>query len=223
MLASLRRAGLAHASGPGWPVLFAGVQPGVTLAQLDQRRGLCESAADRCDVAALALGSGHVKAAENLALEAQARSHEDGDLDCVARCFHLLADAAQIEGRWDSAADHTRFALRLHASLQDIGAQTRSLAALAFQYAIVGRADLAIEGATQFLEQARAGPISRFTVVAQYALAEARRLSGRRSDATQQMAGVRQRLDAAEDMPPGSPLRVWLEARLERHESENPA
>jgi hypothetical protein len=195
-------------------VLFAEAEGPATPAHIEHLRSLCESAADRCDVAALALWSNLVGPAVALVLEAQAQFHAASNLDGVARCFHLLADAAQIEGRWDAAADHTRFALKLHTDMQDMGAQNRTVATLSFQFAVVERADLAMQGATQFLEHDQPGPISRFTVVGLYALAEAHRLSGHSWRARRAAKHARTALNAAPDLPPGSPLRVWLGERL---------
>jgi len=213
MLASIRRA-LGRPRGAGWPALFARPQASAALERIEQLRPLCESASEQCDLAELALQSGHAGPAVTLLLDAQRAFRFDNDVAGIARCFHLLADAAQIDGRWDSAADHTRLALQIHVEMKDMPAQTRSVATLAFQFAVVERADLALTGATQALEHDQPGPVSRFTVVALYALAEAHRLSGHRWRARRQAKIARMSLDAAPDMAPGSPLRVWLEEQF---------
>lgn len=76
------------------PLLFAGGDLGITMEQIEQLRHKIESAQERRDIAALALGSGHTRAAVDLLLEAQVSFHRDSDPQGLTRCFHLLADAA---------------------------------------------------------------------------------------------------------------------------------
>ena len=199
---------------PAPPPLFVDGEANLTLEQVRQLRCRCESALQKCDIAALALGSGHTRAAVELILEAQAVFFRDCDAHGGARCFHLLADAAQLDGRWDSACDFTRHALTLEDDVQDVPGQIGSYAALALQFLELEQLDDAESAAKECL--ARAGPrdISRFTVIARYVLAEAHRRAGRSRDARREAQLTHNELQGTRDVPSGSSLRLWLEHRL---------
>lgn len=124
----------------------------------------------------------------------------------------MLADAAQIEGRWDSALDLKRLALEIEKDLEDVPAQIGSYAALAFQSMVVERFDQAAWAATQCLELAHPGDRTRFTTIARCSLAEARWRTDPGPDVRREVERAREELLVARDIP--SPIRVWLEQRL---------
>jgi hypothetical protein len=124
MLASLRAD--PDGSRPPPPILFGGREMPVTVEEVERLGRRSESPEERCDITALALGSGHTRAAIDLVLEAQASFHRDQDALGLARCFHLLADAAQLQGRGDTALDFTRHALGLEQDVQDVPGQIGS-------------------------------------------------------------------------------------------------
>ena len=186
----------------------------VSLERIEQLRHKIESAAEQCDIAAMALGSGHTRAAVDLVLDAQASFHQDSDTQGLARCFHLLADAAAIGGRWDNAADFTRHALKLEQDIEDVAGQISSYAALALQFIEVGQVNFAGQAATQCLARAGGGYSSRFTVIARYVLAEAHKREGRSRHARREAELARKELPTVGDLPSGSALRLWLEQRL---------
>ena len=180
----------------------------------EQLRHKSESAAEQCDIAAMALGSGHTRAAVDLVLDAQASFHQDSDTQGLARCFHLLADVAAIGGRWDNAADFTRHALTLEDEIEDAAGQISSYAALSLQFIEVGQVNFAGGAATQCLARAGPGYSSRFTVIARYVLAEAHKREGRSRHARREAELARKELSTVGDLPSGSALRLWLEQRL---------
>lgn len=212
MLASLRSHHVG-ARGPS-PILFGGREMAVTAEEIAQLRSQSESPEERCDIAVLALSGGHTRAAIDLVLEAQASFHRAHDALGQARCFHLLADATQLEGRWDTALDFTRHALALEEDVQDVQGQIGSYGALALQFVEVGRFDGAEWAATACLTRVGPDGRSRFTVVARYALAEVHRRAGNAYRARQEARLARQEMEVASDPPPGSMLRRWLEPRL---------
>lgn len=210
MLASLRQQERGRRTPA--PSLFADGDVRVAIEQIEPLRRKSESPQERCDIAALALASGHTRAAVDMVLQAQASFHADTDAQGLARCFHLLADAAQVEGRWDSALDLTRHALKLEQDLEDVSGQVGSYAALALQSMVVGRFDQAAWTATQCLELAHPDDRMRFTTIARCSLAEARWRTDPSADARREVEYAREDLRAARDLPPL--LRVWLEQRL---------
>jgi hypothetical protein len=195
------------------PILFGGRERAVTAEEIERLRRKSESPEESCDIAALALGGGLARAAIDLVLDAQASFHRTQDPTGLARCFHLLADAAQLDARWDNALDFTRHALALEEDVQDEQGQIGSYGALALQFVEVGGFDGAEWAATACLT--RAGPDrSRFTVIARYALAEVHRRAGKIRRARQEARLTRQEMDVVSDLPLGSRLRQWLEERL---------
>lgn len=137
-----------------------------------------------------------MRVATELILDAQESFQQDYDSQGMARCFHLLADAAALGGRWDHAADFTRRALAIEEDAGDMEAQIASYGALAWQFIEVGRSDGAAWAASQCLERSGPGGRSRFT----------------------ERERARAELSTAPDLPSESALRRWLESRLaERH------
>jgi hypothetical protein len=196
------------------PTLFGGRETAVTAEEIERLRRQSESPEESCDIAALALGGGLVHAAIDLVLEAQTSFHRGQDALGLARCFHLLADAAQLEGRWDNALDFTRHALALEEDVQDEQGQIGSYGALALQFVEVGRFDGAESAATACLTRAGRAGGSRFTVIARYALAEVHRRAGKTRRSREEARLARQEMDDSSDLPPRSMLRRWLEQRL---------
>jgi tetratricopeptide (TPR) repeat protein len=212
MLASFR----LRSADPGLapPMLFTAGEGTASLDRIEQLRQNCESATEQCDVAALALASGHVRVATDLLLDAQASFQQDHDPQGIARCFHLLADAAALGGRWDNAADFTRHALAIEEDVGDVAGQIASYGALAWQFIEVGRGDGAAWAASECLERSSARGRSRFTAIARYALSEAHRRAGHDRQASEERERARAEFSTAPDLPPGSALRRWLESRL---------
>jgi tetratricopeptide (TPR) repeat protein len=202
----------------GWqmppPLLFADSNVHVALEQIEPLLRKSESPQERCDIAALTLASGHTCVATDIVLQAQADFQTDSDARGVARCFHLLADAAQVGGRWDSAADLTTYALKLEQDLEDVPGQIASYGALALQSIAVERFDRAEWAATECLKRADPNNCMRFTIIARCALAEARLRVDPGRDARRVVERMRQQLAAAHDVP--SELRAWLGERLAR-------
>jgi tetratricopeptide (TPR) repeat protein len=196
------------------PLLFAdgNVRVSVTSEQLVQLRRKSESPHELCDIAALALVSGHTQTAVDILLHAQASFLQQSDTQGQVRCFHLLADAAQVEGRWDSAIDFTRHALNLAEDLDDLPGQTSSYAAMALQSMAVDQFDRAEWAARHCLRFARPADNLRFTTIARCSLAEIgwRTAPGRAT--RREVAVMRGVLRVAPDLPPA--LRVWLEHRF---------
>jgi hypothetical protein len=162
---------------PRLRALFVDGEANLTPEQVRRLRCRCESAQQKCDIAALALGSGHTRAAVELIIEAQAVFFRDGDAHGRARCFHLLADAAQLDGRWDSACDFTRHALTLEDDVQDVPGQMGSYTALALQFLELEQLDDAESAAKECL--ARAGPSTLDYSDCAVRAAEAHRRAGR--------------------------------------------
>ena len=212
MLASFRLRSADAALAP--PTLFTAGKGTASPDRIRQLRQNCESATEQCDVGALALASGHVRVATDLIIDAQASFQQEYDAQGVARCFHLLADAAALGGRWDNAADFTRHALAIEEDIGDVLAQTASYGALAWQFIEVGRSDGAAWAASQCLERSGPGCQSRFTVIARYALSEAHRRAGRDRQANEERDRARAELSTAPDLPSGSALCRWLGSRL---------
>lgn len=159
-----------------------------------------------------------MRVATELILDAQESFQQDYDSQGMARCFHLLADAAALGGRWDHAADFTRRALAIEEDAGDMEAQIASYGALAWQFIEVGRSDGAAWAASQCLERSGPGGRSRFTAIARYALSEVHRRAGRDRQGNEERERARAELSTAPDLPSESALRRWLESRLaERH------
>jgi tetratricopeptide (TPR) repeat protein len=182
---------------------------------IESLRRATELAAEKCELAALAIRSGETRAAVEMLLEAQAGLHGNNDEEGVARSFHLLADAAHVDGRWDEALDLTRYALEVEEALKDVPGVIASYAALAVELLQVGELDAAKEAAGESLVRAAGGPVSRFTAIAKYAAAEARRRAGDGSD-PEADDRLYADINTAADLPAGSPLRLWLEDRAGR-------
>jgi tetratricopeptide (TPR) repeat protein len=212
MLASLRQQERGWQMPP--PLLFADGDVRVTLEQIEPLLRKSQSPQERCDIAALALASGHARIATDIVLQAQADYQKDSDARGLARCFHLLADAAQVEGRWDSAADLTTHALKLEQDLEDGPGQIASYGALALQSIAVERFDRAGWAATECLKRAAPDNRMRFTTIAWCVLAEARSRLAPGRDARQLSKRMQQELVAARDVP--SEMRAWLGERLAR-------
>ena len=210
MLASLRRQERGRRTPA--PLFFADGDVRVTIEQIAELRRKSESPQEQCDIAALALASGHTRAAVDIVFQARASFHQDTDPQGMARCLHLLADAAQVDGRWDGALDLTRHALKLEKELEDMPGQIGSYAALALQSMVVERFDQAEWAATQCLELARPDDRIRFATIARCTVAEARWRTDPGPDARRQVEYAREDLRGARDLP--SPLRAWLEQRL---------
>jgi tetratricopeptide (TPR) repeat protein len=210
MLASLRE----QERGPRMPapLLFADSDVRVTIEQLAELRRKSETPQEECDIAVLALASGHFGAAVDIVLQAQASFHQKDDPQGLARCFHLLADAAQADGRWDSALDFTRHALAVEQDLEDVPGRIASYAAMSLQSIVVARFDQAVWAGTECLKHSRAGEHIRSRTIAICSLAEARWRMRASPDARRDVERAREELRVARDLP--HLLRAWLEQRL---------
>jgi tetratricopeptide (TPR) repeat protein len=185
----------------------------VPVETVERLRRATESAADTCELAALAIRSGATRAAVEMLLEAQTSFHANNDEEGLARCFHLLADVAHVDRRWDEALDLTRYALNVEQALEHVAGLVASHAALALQFLQVGELNGAKWAAGESLARAAEGAASRFTAIAKYAMAEAHRLAG--DELHPEAANVvYEEINAAPDLPAGSPLRLWLEDRV---------
>lgn len=210
MLASLREQERGRRTPA--PLLFVDGDVRVTIEQIAELRRKSESPQEQCDIAALALASGHSGVAVDIVLQAQTSFHQDKDPQGLARCFHLLADAAQVDGRWDGALDFTRHALKLEQDPEDVPGQIASYAALSLQSIVVARFNQAVWAATECLKLARADERMRFRTIARCSLAEAQWRTHPSPDARREVDYAREELRVARDLPPL--LRAWLEQRL---------
>jgi tetratricopeptide (TPR) repeat protein len=210
MLASLREQERGR-STPA-PLLFVDGDVRVTIEQLAELRRKSESPHEECDIAMLALASGHVGAAIEILLQVQASFHQNDDSQGLARCFHLLADAAQVDGRWDGALDFTRHALALEKDLEDVPGQIGSYAAMSLQSIVVARFDQATWAGAECLKLARADEHIRLTTIAKCSFAEAQWRMNPSPEARRAIDYAREELRVAPDFPPL--LRGWLEQRL---------
>jgi tetratricopeptide (TPR) repeat protein len=198
------------------PLLFAddNMRVSVTSAQLAQLRRKSESPHELCDLAAMALVSGHTQDAVDILLQAQTSFLQQSDTQGQARCFHLLADAAQLEWRWDSAIDFTRHALKLAEDMDDVPGQTSSYAAMALQSMAVDQLDRAAWAARQCLNLAGPADDTRFGTIAHCSLAEINWRTSRSKAALREIEVAREILHVATSLRPA--LRAWLEHRFAR-------
>jgi tetratricopeptide (TPR) repeat protein len=210
MLASLRSQEQGRSARA--PLLFVDGDVHVTLEQLAELRRKSESPQEACDIAMLALASGHAGAAVEILLQAHASFHQKDDSQGLARCFHLLADAAQADGRWDSALDCTRHALALEQDLEDVAGQVASYAAMSLQSIVVARFNQAGWAGDQCLNLARADEHVGWRAIATCSLAEAVWQTRPGPQASQAVADAREVLRTARGLSPV--LREWLEQRV---------
>lgn len=196
------------------PLLFADIDARLTISseQLAQLRRKSESPHELCDIAALALVSGHTQSAVDILLQAQGTFFQQSDTEGQARCFHLLADAAQLEWRWDNAIDFTRHALKLAEELDDLPGQTSSYAAMALQSIAVHRFDRAEWAAGRCLSLVRPADNMRFVTIARCSLAEICWRTTPGQAALREVVAARAIVRVATDLP--STLPAWLEHRL---------
>lgn len=209
MLASLREQERERLTPA--PLLFVDSDVRVTIEQLAELRRKSETPQEPCDIAVLALASGHFGAAVDIVFQAQALFHQKDDPQGLARCFHLLADAAQADGRWDGALDFTRHALAIEQDLEEVPGQIASYAALSLQSIVVARFDQAAWAGAECLKLARADEHIRLTTIAKCSFAEAQWRRSPSPHARQAVDNAREELRVARGLPPL--LRSWLEQR----------